>query len=72
MEDLLIEKCKMLKQLCSYEKRGITLWLDGIRSTPLQVVEACIMKEGNDYMPDYVQDDNGTLYQLRFDRVTYY
>lgn len=72
MNDLLFEKLKMLNQLSCYEKQGIPIFLDNVQCSPLQVVETCMIKEGNDYMPDFVQDDNGNLYQLRFDKITCY
>lgn len=72
MEELFLEKLKMLNQLSCYEKQGVTIWLDGIQCSPLQVVETCMIKEGSDYMPDYVQDDSGNLFQLRYDRIICY
>lgn len=68
------KKSKKLKddfrrELESYVKDGVTLWLDGSPSTPKKIDKAHKMAEGASYMRDYVQDADGRLSRLEFDRI---
>lgn len=60
---------ELMKELCYYEDRGICLYLEGQNCSSYQVVEACMLKEGIIYMRDYVEDEDGRLVQISFDRV---
>lgn len=66
------KKFRLLVELEIYQDRGVSLWLEGTRSTPIQVMEACLAKETNSYMRDYVQNDEGEIVQLRFDKIKEY
>lgn len=62
------EKERLFLELQSMEDRGITIWLEGSRSSPRDVAEAMSVNEESAYMRDYVFAE-GRLTQLRFDRV---
>ncbi len=53
----------------AYEKQGISLWLNGVPSTPKEIQKAHRVAEEVSYMRDYVHDDNGCLMRLEFDSV---
>lgn len=55
-------------ELQSIENRGITIWLEGLKSNSRNVTDAMSVNENDSYMRDYVFD-NGRLKQLRFDKV---
>lgn len=55
-------------ELQSIENRGITIWLEGLKSNSRNVTDAMSVNEKDSYMRDYVFDD-GRLKQLRFDKV---
>lgn len=57
------------KELDTYEKEGVPLWLDGMASTPEEIVKAHQIAEDVTYMRDYVQDADGRLSRLEFDRI---
>jgi hypothetical protein len=61
---------KPLKQeLRAYQERGISLYLDGLPSSPKAIARACIIAEGCGYMRDYTQDDDGKIASVSFDYV---
>lgn len=68
-----VEKIHLLLQLVeelqAYEMCGIPIMLEGRRSTPVKIAEACVLKEESNYMRDYVENEKGGLAQLRFDKI---
>lgn len=47
---------------------GASLYLEGKRSTPEDIVRCCI-KEEVTYMPDYVWNERGTLTEIHYDKI---
>jgi hypothetical protein len=59
----------MLIELESVHNRGITIFLNGLPSSPLMVMDAVSASHNGVFMPDYVVDERGRLMELRFDRI---
>ena len=64
-----LEKQRLLIELENIQNRGITIFLDGIPSSPLTVTDVLCVNESNDFMRDYVTDEKGVWTELRFDRI---
>ncbi len=58
-----------LIELEEYVTKGVPLVLEGHISTPTQIYDA--LRECNDYMSDYVGDEEGIIKEIRFDKVNY-
>lgn len=63
------EAQSLFTELTDYEKKGVSITINGLAASPLQVVQACIMRENVTYMRDYVLDDKGDLQELCFTDV---
>lgn len=57
------------KELDSYVREGIPLWLNGLPSSPKKIVKAHRLADESTYMRDYVRDENGRLTRLEFGEV---
>lgn len=64
-----VEKQGLLIELENIQNRGITIFLEGIPSSPLTVTDALCVNDSNDFMRDYVTDEKGVWKELRFDRI---
>lgn len=60
---------ELFSELTEYEKSGIRMHMDGKLASPLQIVSAHMIRETNNYMRDYVMDENGKLKELDFYEV---
>lgn len=60
---------KMFQELTNYEKKQVDLRMDGLPASPMQIVQAHIMREGTGYMRDYVLNDKGDIKELWFDSI---
>lgn len=60
------EAQSLFTELTDYEKKGVSITINGLMASPLQVVQACVMRENVTYMRDYVLDDKGDLRELCF------
>lgn len=60
---------ELFSELTEYEKSGIRMHMDGIPASPMQIVSAHMIRETNNYMRDYVMDENGKLKELDFYEV---
>lgn len=69
MNEKMQMELELFRTLENHVSNGISLYLAGKKSTPLEVVDAVLVKDENDYMADYVRDDNGSLVQVRYDRI---
>lgn len=56
------------RHLRDYERMGVKLYINGRPSDTENIVRRCVM-EDTVYMADYVFDQNGTVREIRFDRV---
>ncbi|KAI4451007.1 hypothetical protein C823_005545 [Eubacterium plexicaudatum ASF492] len=55
-------------ELKGIQGRGITIFLEGEKSTPETVTELLCIQEDSSYMRDYIFD-KGVLKELHFDKV---
>ena len=60
---------RMFKELTGYEKRKVDLRMNGIPASPMQIVQAHMMREDIAYMRDYVLNDKGDIKELWFDSI---
>lgn len=60
---------KMFQELTGYEKKNISLKIDGIPASLMQIVQAHTMCENQSYMRDYVLNDKGDVKELGFHNV---
>lgn len=65
-----LEKQRLLIELENIQNRGITIFLDGIPSSPLAVTDVLCVNENHEFMRDYVTDEKGVWTELRFDRIS--
>jgi hypothetical protein len=56
-----------LIELKEYVTKGVPLVLEGHICTPIQIFEA--LRECNNYMSDYVGDEEGKVKEIRFDKI---
>lgn len=60
---------QMFQELTGYEKKDVSLKIDGIPASPMQIVQAHTMCESQSYMRDYVLNDKGDVKELGFHNV---
>lgn len=60
---------KMFTELTGYEKKGVFMVMNGMPASPMQIVQAHIMREDAVYMRDYVLNDKGDIKELCFHDV---
>ncbi len=63
-----MDKKQLFIELENIQGRGITLYLEGKKSTPENVSDMLCIHEESSYMRDYVYDE-GVLKELHFDKV---
>lgn len=63
-----MDKKQLFIELENIQGRGITIFLEGRKSTPETVSNILCVQEGSSYMRDYVYD-KGVLKELHFDKV---
>lgn len=56
-------------ELADYEKDGVSLSMEGTPASPMQIVEAHMMREDISYMRDYVLDEEGDIKEVCFHHV---
>ncbi len=66
MENL--QRMQLFVELQEIEQRGITLWLEGLKSNSVRITDAVFVNEEDMYMRDYIYDE-GVLKELRFDKI---
>ena len=59
----------LFTELSDYERKGVSMQIDGLPASPMQIVPAHIMREESSYMRDYVLNDKGDLKELGFNDV---
>ena len=64
-----MEKQKLLVELENIRNRGITIFLNGIPSSPSAVTDVLFVNEEDSFMRDYVTDEKGVWKELRFDKI---
>lgn len=63
-----MDKNQLFIELKGIQRRGITIFLEGEKSTPEVVSDLLCIQEDSSYMRDYVYDE-GVLTELHFDKV---
>lgn len=63
-----MNKEQLFIELMGIQGRGITIFLEGEKSTPETIADLLCVQEGSSYMRDYVYDE-GVLTELHFDKV---
>lgn len=66
------KKCKdfpLKKELKSYSDKGLTLRLNEKVSSQKEIVRAYMLAESGSYMRDYVQNQEGEVVEVRFQKV---
>ena len=63
------EMKEMFQELTGFEKKNISLRINGVPASPMQIVQAHIMREDVDYMREYVLDDEGDIKELCFNSI---
>lgn len=56
-------------ELDNYEQKGIPILLEGRRSSPLQIVNAYMLKESGCYMRDVIFNPDGFIREITFYEV---
>lgn len=64
------QESNFIVELEEYVRKGIPIRLDGVLSTPLQILETCFRNGNYFYMRDYIGDEKGIVRELHFDRVS--
>lgn len=64
-----MDKKALFIELKGIQGRGITIFLEGEKSTPETVTELLCIQEDSSYMRDYIYDKKGVLKELHFDKV---
>ena len=57
----------VLSSLLAYENAGVKITNSGSPSSPRDIAYACSVREGNGYMLDYIPDNDGRIYEIRFE-----
>lgn len=68
-EEMNAAREEMLRRLEQMRRCGVELFVDGRAALPSEAVSKAV-RENSPYMADYVMDAEGTIRQVRFDRVT--
>lgn len=63
-----MDKNQLFIELKGIQGRGITIFVEGEKSTPEIVTDLLCVQEDDSYMRDYVYDE-GVLKELHFDKV---
>lgn len=56
-------------ELTDYEKKGINISMEGIPASPMQIVNAHMVKENVTYMRDYELNEDGDIEKLDFHNI---
>ncbi|MGN1166326.1 MAG: hypothetical protein ACI4S2_07885 [Lachnospiraceae bacterium] len=59
----------LFTELTNYEKKGVDITLNGLSASPMQIVQAHIMRENVSYMRDYELNEEGDIEKLDFKDV---
>ena len=58
------------RELTGFEKKNISLRINGVPASPMQIVQAHTMCEHQSYMRDYVLNDKGDVKEVWFQNIT--
>ena len=57
---------QLYAELENYESSGIHMRLNNIPASPMQIVNAHMVRENTNYMRDYVWDEKGKVREVTF------
>ena len=57
------------EELTEFEKNGVYISQNGLPASPMQIVQAHIMREDVSYMRDYVMNEKGDIKGLGFHNI---
>ena len=60
----------LFAELANYEGKGVYTLINGLPASPLQIVQAHMMREDGVYMRDYVLNEDGDVKALNFCNIT--
>ena len=60
---------RLQKELNAYARAGMKLWLNGKPSTPSDIMHQCMIREEEEYMRDFVSDDDDHIIGIGFDYI---
>lgn len=63
------EAAELIRELEMYNEKGISLILNGKSSSPKAIAKAHRIAEEGSYMRDYVENEEGKVEELAFDRI---
>ncbi|MCQ2507289.1 MAG: hypothetical protein MJ097_00710 [Dorea sp.] len=61
-----IDNQALFQELSNYERNHVKLTMDEKIVSPLQIVQAHMIREDTQYMRDYILNESGDLEELRF------
>ena len=64
-----VEYQELFTELSKYEDYGISMKLENLPASPMQIVTAHMVKEDHAYMRDYVWDEKGYIKELTFHHI---
>ena len=59
----------LFTELSDFERKGVEISLDGLPASPMQIVQAHIMREDITYMRDYIMNEKGDIKGVEFHNV---
>ena len=60
---------ELFTELSDFERKGVDISLDGWPASPMQIVQAHIMRENIIYMRDYIMNERGDIKGVCFQNV---
>ena len=59
----------LFTELSDFERKGVEISLDGLPASPMQIVQAHIMREDITYMRDYIMNEKGDIKSVSFQNI---
>ena len=59
----------LFTELSDFERKGVDISLDGLPASPMQIVQAHIMRENITYMRDYIMNEKGDIKSVSFQNI---
>ena len=59
----------LFTELSDFERKGVDISLDGLPASPMQIVQAHIMRENIVYMRDYIMNEKGDIKSVSFQNI---
>ena len=59
----------LFTELSDFERKGVDISLDGLPASPMQIVQAHMMRENIVYMRDYIMNEKGDIKSVSFQNI---